>query len=94
VAPQVQVVSNVTAKPHGGPESIRAQLVQQVTSAVRWEDSMRYLLGQGFDCFIELGPGSALSGFMKRIDKNAGIINVADASSLDGATASLLASAH
>ena len=91
VAPQVQVVSNVTAKPHGGPESIRAQLAQQVTSPVRWEDSMRYLLGQGFDCFIELGPGSALSGFMKRIDKNARMINVADASSLDAATASLLA---
>ena len=48
-----------------------------VTGSVRWEASMRYLLGQGFTRFIELGPGTALSGFMKRIDKNAQMLNVA-----------------
>jgi [acyl-carrier-protein] S-malonyltransferase len=44
---------------------------------------MRYLLGQGFTRFIELGPGTALSGFMKRIDKNAQVVNVADVASLE-----------
>jgi [acyl-carrier-protein] S-malonyltransferase len=90
-APQVMVISNVTARPHETPETIRARLVEQVTSSVRWEESMRYLLKQGFNRFIELGPGSALSGFMKRIDKNAATFNVADVPSLETTTASLLA---
>lgn len=81
--PTVPVISNVTAQPHDGPESICARLVEQVTASVRWEDSMRFLLTQGFTRFIELGPGSALSGFMKRIDKTAQILNVADDSTLE-----------
>jgi len=79
--PTVPVISNVTAQPHGAPEEIREKLVQQVTASVRWEDSMRYLLAQGFTRFIELGPGTALSGFMKRIGKEAQMFNVADGGS-------------
>jgi [acyl-carrier-protein] S-malonyltransferase len=89
--PQVPVISNVTAQPHASPETIRARLVEQVTSPVRWEESMRHLLAQGFDRFIELGPGSALSGFMKRIDKSATMLNVADTASLEATIASLIA---
>ena len=80
--PVVTVISNVTAQPHGAPAEIHQRLVDQVTSSVRWEDSMRYLLAQGYTRFIELGPGKALSGFMKRIDGNAQMLNVADAASL------------
>jgi len=65
------------------------RLVEQVTSSVRWEESIRYLLAQGFTRFIELGPGTALSGFMKRIDKDAQMLNVADVGSLE-ATANAL----
>ncbi len=83
IQPRVIVVSNVTAKAHISADSIRSRLVEQVTRSVRWEESMRELLAQGFTRFIELGPGSALSGFMKRIDKNAVILNVADESSLE-----------
>jgi [acyl-carrier-protein] S-malonyltransferase len=90
-APSVPVIANVTAQPHDGPESIRARLVEQVTSSVLWEASMRYLLAQGFTRFIELGPGTALSGFLKRIDKNAQILNVADTVSLE---ATIKAMAH
>ena len=82
-APFVLVVSNVTAQPHGAPTEIKSRLVEQVTSSVRWEESMRCLLAQGFTRFIELGPGAALSGFMKRIDKTAQMLNVADAASLE-----------
>jgi [acyl-carrier-protein] S-malonyltransferase len=85
----VPVVSNVTGQPHGEPDSIREKLVEQVVSSVRWEASMRYLLGQGFTRFIELGPGTALSGFMKRIDRNAQMLNVADGASLETAVESL-----
>ena len=62
---------------------ISARLVEQVTSSVLWENSMRYLLSQGFTRFIELGPGVALSGFMKRIDKSGQMLNVADVASLE-----------
>ncbi|MCW5552988.1 MAG: ACP S-malonyltransferase [Verrucomicrobiae bacterium] len=87
--PAAPVISNVTAQPHGGPAEISERLVEQVTSSVRWEASMRYLLAQGFTRFIELGPGTALSGFMKRIDKTAQMLNVADRASLE-ATAKTL----
>ena len=81
--PIVPVISNVTAQPHGDATEISVRLVEQVTMSVLWENSMRYLLAQGFTRFIELGPGTALSGFMKRIDKTAQMLNVADVVSLE-----------
>jgi [acyl-carrier-protein] S-malonyltransferase len=86
-APTVPVVSNVTAQPHGA--DISARLVEQVCSSVLWENSMRYLLAQGFTRFIELGPGTALTGFMKRIEKNVQMLNVTDAASLEATTKAL-----
>jgi [acyl-carrier-protein] S-malonyltransferase len=88
-APGVPVIANVTAQPHGTPDEISARLVEQVTSPVLWENSMRYLLAQGFTRFIELGPGTALSGFMKRIDKSAQMLNVADVASLEATVKTL-----
>jgi [acyl-carrier-protein] S-malonyltransferase len=88
-ASKTPVVSNVTALPHGAPAWIHQRLVEQVTSSVRWEDSMRYLLSQGFTRFIELGPGKALSGFMKRIDPNVQMLNVADVASLEATVKAL-----
>ena len=88
-SPVVPVISNVTAQPHGRPGDIRERLVEQVTSSVLWEQSMRALRAQDFTRFIELGPGTALSGFMKRIDKNAQMLNVADAASLETTTKAL-----
>ena len=85
----VPVISNVTAQPHGDAGSIRARMVEQVTSSVRWEDSMRQLLAQGFTRFIELGPGKALSGFMKRIDPNAQMLNISDVASLEATVKAL-----
>lgn len=88
-APVVPVIANVTAQPHGAPAAIVDTVVAQVTASVRWEESVRYLLAQGFTRFIELGPGTALTGFMKRIDKTAQVLNVADGASLE-ATAQAL----
>ena len=90
-APVVPVIANVTAQPHGDPGAIRSRLVEQVTSSVRWEESMRYLIGEGFTRFIELGPGRALSGFLKRIDKTAQVLNVGDLPSLETTAKSLAA---
>ena len=88
-APAMPVISNVTAQPHGGSVEIASRLVEQVTSSVLWEASMRYLLAQGFTRFIELGPGAALSGFMKRIDKNAQMLTVSDGPSLEATVKAL-----
>ena len=88
-ATAVPVISNVNALPHGIPSRICERLVEQVCAPVRWEESMRTLLAQGFTRFIELGPGTALSGFMKRIDKSAQMLNVADAASLEAAVKAL-----
>ncbi len=88
-APIVPVISNVTAQPHSTPDQISARMVEQVTSSVRWEESMRHLLAQGYTRFIELGPGAALSGFMKRINKEAQMLNVTDAASLEATVKAL-----
>src|ERR1039458_594002 len=81
--PVVPVISNVTGQPHGNAAEISARLVEQVTSSVLWEKSMRHLLAQGFTRFIELGPGTALSGFMRRINKKVQMLNVADVAGLE-----------
>lgn len=88
--PSLPVISNVTARPYATVEDIRRRLTEQVISPVRWEDSIRYLAGEGFTRFIELGPGTALSGFVKRIAKDAEMLNVADVPSLEGAVKSLM----
>lgn len=85
-SPSVMVVSNVTARPHESADSIRRRVVEQVTAPVRWEESIRFLLDQKFERFIELGPGTALSGFMKRIDKTAEIWSVNTVAALSNLT--------
>jgi [acyl-carrier-protein] S-malonyltransferase len=74
--PQIPVVSNVDARPHDDPEEIREILVKQVVSPVRWEDSMRYLLADGYKQFYEIGPGRVLKGLLRRIDREAACENI------------------
>jgi [acyl-carrier-protein] S-malonyltransferase len=76
--PQIPVVSNVDAQPHFEPDEIRQLLVRQLVSPVRWEDSMRYLLQQGYDQFYEVGPGRVLRGLLRRIDRKISCQNVMD----------------
>lgn len=87
--PQVPVVANVSAKPHEDPTAIKELLVQQVCASVRWEESIRWLVAQGFTRFIELGPGRALAGFMKRIAPDLLTLSVGDVPSLQAAVAVL-----
>ena len=87
--PVVPVVANVTARPHGQPDEMRACLIEQVTAPVRWEASMRYLLAEGFTRFIELGPGTALTGFMKRICSDVEVLRVGDVAGLDATVRAL-----
>jgi len=89
--PKVPVVSNVTARPGGGIAEIKELLVRQVTSSVRWSESMQWLVAEGFTRFIELGPGNVLSGLMKRINKDVEMLSVSDVPTLDATVAKLKA---
>lgn len=66
---RIPVVANVTARPIAAPDEIRAELKAQLTSPVRWTDSIRYLGAQGVDSYVEVGPGDVLLGLVKRIDR-------------------------
>lgn len=76
--PTIPVISNVDGEPHDDPDEIRELLIKQIVSPVRWEDSMRYLLGQGFDQLYEVGPGRVLRGLLKRIDRKIACHGVLD----------------
>jgi [acyl-carrier-protein] S-malonyltransferase len=69
--PRTPVISNVTAKFVRDAAEIRGLLVQQLTSPVLWEDSMRFLLAQGVRRFVEVGPGKVLTGLLGRIEPSA-----------------------
>jgi [acyl-carrier-protein] S-malonyltransferase len=73
---RVPVYSNVDAQPHTDPEEIRQLLVRQVLQPVRWEETMRRMLAEGFDQFYEFGPGRVLAGLLKRIHRPAHCTNI------------------
>ena len=74
--PAVPYVANVTADYVTRKEDVKPLLRSQVSSSVRWEQSIRRMLAEGIDTFIEIGPGKTLTGFMKKIDKNAKAMNI------------------
>ena len=79
---QFPVITNVDAAPVNSGEQSRAALVRQVSSPVRWLESIQLLLEKGVDVFVEIGPGKVLSGLMRQIDRDVRCLNVADAESL------------
>lgn len=68
-SPKIPVVSNVTARPHTDPESIRALLVEQLTSRVRFRESLEWLWDQGVREYEDLGPGTVVAGLARRTFK-------------------------
>jgi len=88
--PRVPIVSNVTARPSRSTNELRELLIQQVTSPVRWSESMQWLVAEGFTHFIELGPGGVLSSLMKRINREVKTLTVSDLVSLEDAAQWLL----
>ena len=65
--PLVELVSNVTAEPVREPDKIKSLLVRQIFSKVRWRESILFMINNGVNEFIEIGPGKVLSGLVKRI---------------------------
>jgi len=80
---QVPVVANVTALPVQDPGEIRELLYRQVASPVRWEESIRWLLSQGVETFVEIGPGSVLSGLIRKVDRKVQTFQVEKPSDLE-----------
>lgn len=77
-APKCLVYQNVDAKPHTEPEVIKANLIAQLTSSVRWTASVQAMIADGADDFTECGPGKALQGMIGRIDKTVAVRGIAE----------------
>ena len=72
-APQCPVYQNVDGKPHTDPAGVKANLIAQLTSSVRWTSCVQNMIADGADDFTECGPGKALQGMIGRIDKNVAV---------------------
>jgi len=81
--PQIPVIGNVMAKELADVSAIQQELIEQVYSAVQWEASVREMIAQGVDVFIECGPGKVLSGLVKKIDRSVATYCVYDEASLE-----------
>ena len=86
---KIPLITNVTADYVTSKEDIKPLLVRQVSSSVLWEKSVRRMLADGVDTFVEVGPGKALTGFMRKIDKEASVYNVEDMKSLEAVLTAL-----
>ncbi len=76
--PRIPVIGNIGAMPLTTPAAIRRELVAQLTSSVRWTDSVRFIGANGATRFIEIGPGQVLTGLVKRIEPNIPTANVVE----------------
>lgn len=89
--PKIPYVANVTGEYVTEKEQVKPLLIKQVSSSVKWEQSMRTMLADGVDTFIEIGPGRTLSGFMKKIDRTATVLNIEKLEDVDKAVKALRA---
>lgn len=74
--PVIPYVANVTAEYVTKASAVKELLKKQVSSSVRWQQSVEAMIAQGTDTFIEIGPGKTLSGFMKKINRNVRVLNI------------------
>jgi [acyl-carrier-protein] S-malonyltransferase len=74
--PKPSIISNVTAKEEVDVNKIKPLLIDQITSRVRWKESVNYMIKQGVEDFLEIGPGKVLSGLVKKINKDVKISNI------------------
>ena len=74
--PKPLIISNVTGKEESDVNKIKPLLVDQITSRVRWRESVNYMIEKGTKNFIEIGPGKVLSGLVKKINRNVEISNI------------------
>ncbi|MDD4873809.1 MAG: ACP S-malonyltransferase [Dehalococcoidales bacterium] len=80
--PAVPIIANTTAQEIITAESVKEELVNQLCHGVQWQRSIEFMINNGVDTFIEIGPGKVLSGLIKRINKKVRTINICDAESI------------
>ncbi|MBR3825732.1 MAG: ACP S-malonyltransferase [Lachnospiraceae bacterium] len=80
---QIPYVTNVTAEPVENIQETRELLVRQVSSSVRWIQSVERMIAEGVDTFVEIGPGKTLAGFIKKINPDVKVINISQVADLD-----------
>ncbi len=80
--PAIPIIANVTARPLTNAEQIKTELIDQLCNGVQWQRSIEYMVNDGVDTFIEIGPGKVLSGLIKRINKNVNTLNIGDAEAI------------
>jgi [acyl-carrier-protein] S-malonyltransferase len=85
---EMAVVTNVDASPTGTDHAVRNALLRQVVSPVRWVECVEHMIALGVKRFVEVGPGSVLTGLIRRIDKSVETVNVNNAESLEKLLAS------
>ncbi|GGH31142.1 ACP S-malonyltransferase [Sphingobacterium alkalisoli] len=68
-APSCPIYQNVDAKPYTDPQQIKANLIAQLTGAVRWTQTVQHMLTDGAEAFVEVGPGNVLQGLVKKVDR-------------------------
>tara|TARA_Y100001970_G_C14210007_1_gene846328 strand:- start:319 stop:1236 length:918 start_codon:yes stop_codon:yes gene_type:complete len=76
LVPKPSIISNVTAKAENDVNRIKPLLIDQITSRVRWKESIDYMINAGVTDFLEIGPGKVLSGLVKKINKQVNISNI------------------
>lgn len=86
-APRVPVVANVDAEPKRDAQASVDALVRQVSSPVRWEDVVKRLASEGVTAYVEVGPGTVLTGLVKKIDRGARLASIEDESGLEAVAA-------
>ena len=80
---KIPVISNVTGDYIKNKDEVKNLLIKQVSNSVLWEDSIKRMIDDGVDTFIEIGPGKVLTGFVKKINKDVRILNIEDMDSLN-----------
>jgi [acyl-carrier-protein] S-malonyltransferase len=81
--PLVPVVANCSGTPLRTAQSIRQELIGQVSTAVQWRQSIQNMLRSGVSTFVEIGPGRVLNGLIRQIDRNAALVNIAKLSDIE-----------
>ncbi len=80
---RIPVVSNVTAREENSAQEIKDNLIQQLISRTRWEDSVRFIASSGVKNFLEIGPGKILKGLLRKIDPDLEVDNIGTVQDLD-----------
>ncbi|MEE2885431.1 MAG: ACP S-malonyltransferase [Chloroflexota bacterium] len=80
--PVIPIIANCTGKPLTSSESVKQELISQISACVQWKRSIDYMVNMGISNFIEIGPGKVLNGMVKRIDRSANISSISNVDSI------------